>query len=140
MQRSRIGFGVEFDERARHLGNHVVRHDGQYTIQEQFFLSIAPATLVRERSFLQRSNVAGVKLDGALQISCGFFPAPLLSLDVSCQFEYPRSIWCALARKFQFSQCTVVIEMSLVEIVRTRKVRFPCVRTKTNCCLDGCFS
>src|ERR1043166_490218 len=140
MQRSGIGFRVEFHERARRLGSNVVGRDRQNAIEERFFLSVAPAKVITERSFLQRVNVARIQFNGVLQISGGFFPAPLTPLNVTRQFEYPRSIWERLAREFQLSQGTFVIEVSLIEMLRTRKMRFCCPRTKVKCCFDSCFS
>src|SRR5262249_44183792 len=122
-----------------HLGRRVIGVDGQYAIQERFFLNIQPAKLVGTRSFLQRENVAWVELDGTLQVPHGFFPTPLTPLDESCQFEYPWRIRQELTRKFQLSQCTIVIEIPLIKIQRAGKVHFPCTGTNTKCCLDGSF-
>jgi hypothetical protein len=140
MQGSSIGFRIEVHECSGRLGSDIIRRYGQYAIQERFLLSVTPVEPIRGRSFLQRENVVRIELNGLLQISRGFFPASLTPLDESCQLEYPGSIGQRLARNFQFSQRSVVVEIPVVKILSTGKVGFCCVWTKPGCCLDSCFS
>src|SRR6266513_2365631 len=75
----------------------------------------------------------------ALQISRGFFPAPLTPVDETGQPEYPRIIRQRLAGNFQFSQSTVIIEVSPIKVLPTREVSFTSIRTEARGRLKGCF-
>src|SRR6516225_144727 len=139
MQCSGIGFRVEFHERAPSLRSDIVRHDHQDAIQERSLFSIAPAPLITDRSFLQCEKIARVELNRSLEVSCGFCPPSLASLNVTRQLEYPWIIGQALARDLQLSESAVVIEIPLVEIPCSREMRFPLVGSETSRRLDGRF-
>src|SRR4029077_12126596 len=120
-------------ERARypHLG--IVRFDRQRAIQHQLFFSIAPETRVTQRNLLQHVNVARIEISRTLEILYRFFPASLTPRDVTLQLEYPGIVRQGLPGNFQFSQCTVVIEISSIKILGTCKVHFARIRTETEC-------
>ena len=130
---------MKFHVRKPYFRNGIVWFDGQCAGQHRFCFSIAPKNPVIHRNPLQRFNVARVELNRALQISRGFFPAPLTPLDVTRQPEYPRIIGQRLAGNFQFSQSTVVIAVSPIKILRTREMRFTSIRTKARRRLKGRF-
>src|SRR5207253_4815432 len=87
----------------------------------------------------QRINIVRVQLHCALQISRGFFPAPLTPLDETRPLEYPRIVRQHLAGNLQFSQSTVVIAVRPIKIPPTRTMRFTSIGTKARRRLKGCF-
>ena len=74
-----------------------------------------------------------------LQIACGLFLIPMGgdALDQTHQLEYPRIVRQGLTSNFQFSQRSVIIEVSSIKMFRTRKVRFARVGTEAKRCLNG---
>jgi len=139
MQGSDIGFRIRFHQRVLYFRNSVVGFEGQYTGQHRFFFSIVSENLITLCSLLQRANVAGVELDRALEVLQGLFPAPLAPLDVALKLDYPGIIGQGLAGNFQFSQSAVIIEVSVIKILRTREVRFTSIRTEPKRGLNGRF-
>src|SRR5215472_8920288 len=51
--------------------------------------------------------------------------------------EYSRVVRQALPSSVQFCQCTIIIEISCVEIFSPRKVRFACIWTEARGCLNS---
>src|SRR5437762_14270227 len=91
------------------------------------------AAIIKGCDLIQRYNVARIKLDGVLEGSCSFFVAALLAtLNETYQLVYARIIRQPLAREFQFSQSAIIITMSLIKILRTREMRFTCIRTQAS--------
>ena len=60
-------------------------------------------------------------------------------VDETGQPEYPRIIRQRLAGNFQFSQSTVIIEVSPIKVLPTREVSFTSIRTEARGRLKGCF-
>ena len=87
---------------------------------------------------LQRlSKAVAVEINRVLQVSCGLFPAPLAPLDVTLQLEYPGIIGQGPTGNHQFSKSAVVVEISLIKILRPRKMRFTGIWTETRRRLNG---
>ena len=82
-------------------------------------------------------EVARVELNRALEISGAFFPVSLTVLNESGHLRYAEVIGQGAASNFQFGQCAVIIPVSPIKILRTRQVRFTCIRTKPRSCLNG---
>src|SRR5882724_246054 len=137
MQGPGVGFPVKVHGGARCFCIDIIGLDGQRAIQHLFFFRVAPEISVTDRNLLQREKVAWVELDRALQISCGFFPAPLAPLDITLQLEYPKIIGQGLASNFQFSQSAIVIEVASIEISGTCEVCFTCIGPEAKRRFDG---
>ena len=140
MQGARVGFPVQVHDGLHGFGGGVVWLDSQSAIQHRFFFSIASEITVTQRKLLKRVQVARVELKRTLQVLYGFFPPSLPPLDVTGQLEYLWIVRQALTGNAQFSQSTIVIEVSPIKIPRTPQVRFTCVRTKARGRCEGCFS
>ena len=128
---------MEFYRGTRCFCIDIIRLDGQRAIQHRFFFRVAPEISVTDRNLLQHEKVARVELDRALEVSCGFFPAPLAPLDITLQLEYAEIIGQGLAGNFQFSQCAVIIEISSIEISGTCEVCFACIGPEAKGRFDG---
>src|SRR5438067_13940307 len=139
MQWSGIGFPMKLYGRQRYFRIDIVRLDRQCAVQYCYFFSVAPENSVTNRNLLKREKIARIEVNRALQISCGFFPAPLTPLDETGEIEYPRIIGQSLAGNFQFSQGTAIIAISPIKILRTREVRFTRIRAKAKCRLNRCI-
>ena len=139
MQWSGVGFPVKLDGRKRYFRIYIIRLDDQRAIQNRCLFGIPPENSVTDRDLLQREKVARIEINGALQVSCGFFPASLAPLNETLQLDYPGIIGQGLVGNFQFSQGTAIIAISPIKIFRTREVRFTCIRTKAKCRLNGYF-
>ena len=63
----------------------------------------------------------------------------LAPCDVTQQLENTRVVWQGAPRDLQLGQRANVIEVSLIEIFGTRKMRFTCVRAQVECRLNGRF-
>ena len=78
MQRTRIGFPVQFHDRAQCLGADVIRLHSQGAIQHGFFLSITGEITVTQGKLLKHEQVARVEINRALETMYALFPAPLM--------------------------------------------------------------
>jgi hypothetical protein len=83
MQGPRIGFPIQFDERACCFYFEIVRFNGQDAIQQGLGFGIAPEKLVTQRELLQGENIARIEISCSFEISNGLFPSPLTPLDVA---------------------------------------------------------
>ena len=84
-------------------------------------------------------HVAWVELNRALETSDGFFPLSPTPLNETHQPGHTEIIGQSLAGDFELSQCAVIIPVSPIEILCTRKMRFTSVGIKANRRLDGSF-
>src|SRR5437762_573648 len=138
MQRSGIGFPSKVEVRKRYFRNGIVRFESQCAGQPRFCFSVAPKKrVITCNPQLQQFNIARVQFHCALQISRGFFPVSLTPLDETRPPEYPRIIRQRLAGNFQFSQSTVIIEVSPIKVLPTREVRFTSIRSNAVISLVG---
>src|SRR6267143_7231661 len=116
MQGSGVALPFQVHHCALCLGTNIVRCDDQQAIPRRFCVSITPQTAIIKRgNLLEHYNVARIELNGALEgLGCLLVTSLLAPLNVTRQLEYARIIRQSLARKFQFSQSAVIIEISLI--------------------------
>ena len=139
MQRSGISFPIHFHGCALCFCLEIVWLDSQYAIELRFLFSITPEPSVTISDVVERVNVARVELKCPLEASSGLFPAPLTPLDETRYRKYPRIIGQGLAGNFQFSQSAIVIEVSVIKMIRSCEVCFAGIWTDAECFLNGCF-
>src|SRR4029077_6601430 len=139
MERPDVGFPMKINGREKYFCVDTVCLDGQHTVQQWLYVSIAADKQVLPCHLLQRIGAAGIQLNCALQILCGLFPVPLPSLDETHQLESPRIVGQGLASNLQFGQGSAIIVVSTIEILSTRKVDFVCVLSETKHRLDVRF-
>src|SRR4029077_17359218 len=103
-----------------------------HAIPRRLCVSVTPqADIIIPGNLLQHSNVARIEINGALEGSRSLLVTSLLApLNVARQLEYARIIGQSLARKFQFTQSAVIIEISMIDISRPYQVRFTSTRTQ----------
>src|SRR5438046_9116993 len=87
----------------------------------------------------ERVKVSRVELNCPFEASYGFFPASLTPLDKAHHREYPGIIWQAPACDFQFSQCAIVVEVSIIKTMCSCEVCFAGSCANAKCVLACCF-
>src|SRR5437764_9679119 len=83
MQRSGIGFPMEFHERTRYFRIDIVRLDGQRAVQYRVFFGEAPKTMETEGKLLQRERIAGIENNRAFQTAHCLLLFSSAPLDIS---------------------------------------------------------
>src|SRR5713226_7353126 len=92
MQRSRIGFPLQFDPRARSVCLGIVRLDRERALQCRLCVSVALKQYVAVRYLLQRENVTRVEIICALEAAQRLFIFALATLDVTPQLKDARLV------------------------------------------------
>src|SRR3954469_13297548 len=133
MQRARISFPIEIHCCALEFGIDIVRLDSERAIQNRFFLSETAQMAITERNLLQHEAVAWVQINGALQATHGLFLFALAALDITLQLKNTRIIRQGLGGHFQLGQCSVIIEVAPIQILRACEMCFTRIWTETKC-------
>src|SRR6266704_5336934 len=136
MQRSGISFPIHFHECPLCLYLEIVWRDSQHAIELGFSFSITPDHSVTVCDISERVKTARVEFNCPLKASYGLFPASLTPLDVTHHREYPGIIWQAPACDCQFSQCAIVVEVSIIKMMCSCEVCFAGIWTNAKCFLD----
>src|ERR1041385_9163067 len=121
---------MKLDRREPDFCIYIARFHGQRAFPDGCCVSIAVEQPITERDLLKGEKVARIKFNGTLQVTRGFFPMPLTALDVTLQSENPRMVRKTLAGNFEFGQCPIVIEVSVIKIFCTCEMGLTRFRTK----------
>src|SRR6266545_603505 len=95
--------------------------------------------IITQGNLLQQQNIARVEIGGTLKILQRFFLLSLATQDVAFQLEYLGVIRYRLAGDSKFSQSTVVVDVSAIEVFSAREMCLACIWTKAKCGLESCF-
>ena len=87
MQRTGIGFPIQFHECAFYLCFDVVRLNGQHATEHQLFFGIPAEVTITQGDLLQQVHIARVEINRALEVACALFPTASTPLDVTLELE-----------------------------------------------------
>src|SRR5882724_734737 len=140
MQRARISFPIEFQGCAFEFDVDIIWVDCQRAIQNRFLVGKTAQETITERKLLQRVDVAGVEITGALQATHRLFVFTFATLNETLQAENTVIIGQGLSGYFQFGQGAVIIEIASIKVFGACQMCLTRIWMEAKCRLNCRFS
>ena len=137
VQRPSITFPIKFHVSAHDFCLYIVGLNGKRAIQSGLFVGVTPEIFVTERNLQQRGKIERVEFGRVLKVLQRLFLFTLATQNGTLQFEYFRIVRQSLARRGEFGQRAIIVEVSHVQILGTGEMGFTRIGTKADCGLNG---